>query len=166
MYGIPPEPVLEACREAGIVTVGTAITVEEAVALDQAGVDAIVASGFEAGGHRVAFLRAAEDSLIGTLALVPAVVDAVDAPVIAAGGIADRRQVQAALALGAEAVQVGTAFLATRQSAAHAAPSGPAHARSRARRASRGRSPVASPAAWRRRSRRANRSRRSRTSRR
>ena len=101
-------------------TVGTAITVEEAVALDQAGVDAIVASGFEAGGHRVAFLRAAEESLIGTLALVPAVVDAVEAPVIAAGGIADRRQVQAALTLGAEAVQVGTAFLATRQSAAHA----------------------------------------------
>lgn len=120
VYGIPPEPVLEACRAAGIVTVGTAITVEEAVALDRAGVDAIVASGFEAGGHRVAFLRAAEESLIGTLALVPAVVDAVEAPVIAAGGIADRRQVQAALALGAEAVQVGTAFLATRQSAAHA----------------------------------------------
>ena len=111
---------LEACREAGIVTIGTAITVEEAVALDTAGVDAIVVSGFEAGGHRVAFLRAAEDSLVGTLALVPAAVDAVRAPVIAAGGIADRRGVQAALALGAEAVQVGTAFLATRQSGASA----------------------------------------------
>jgi nitronate monooxygenase len=118
VYGIPGLDVLEACREAGIVTIGTAITVEEAVALDTAGVDAIVVSGFEAGGHRVAFLRAAEDSLVGTLALVPAAVDAVRAPVIAAGGIADRRGVRAALALGAEAVQVGTAFLATRQSGA------------------------------------------------
>ena len=94
VYGIPGLDVLEACREAGIVTIGTAITVEEAVALDTAGVDAIVVSGFEAGGHRVAFLRAAEDSLVGTLALVPAAVDAVRAPVIAAGGIADRRGVQ------------------------------------------------------------------------
>jgi nitronate monooxygenase len=116
VYGIPSVGILEACREAGIVTIGTAITVEEAVALDRAGVDAIVASGFEAGGHRVAFMRAAEDSLVGTLALVPATVDAVRAPVIAAGGISDRRQVRAALELGAEAVQVGTAFLATRQS--------------------------------------------------
>ena len=65
VYGIPGLDVLEACREAGIVTIGTAITVEEAVALDTAGVDAIVVSGFEAGGHRVAFLRAAEDSLVG-----------------------------------------------------------------------------------------------------
>lgn len=119
VYGIPSKAVLEACRDAGIVTIGTAITVQEAISLDLAGVDAIVASGFEAGGHRVAFLRPAEDSLVGTLALVPAVVDAVSVPVIAAGGIADRRQVRAALALGAEAVQVGTAFLATRQSGAH-----------------------------------------------
>lgn len=120
VYGIPSPAVLDACREAGIFTIGTAVTVEEAVALDQAGVDAIVASGFEAGGHRIAFLRAAEDSLVGTLSLVPAVVDAVEAPVIAAGGIGDRRQVRAAFELGADAVQVGTAFLATRQSGATA----------------------------------------------
>ena len=88
VYGIPEPTILDACRAAGIVTIGTAITVEEAVALDAAGVDAIVASGFEAGGHRVAFLREAEDSLVGTLALIPAAVDAVQAPVIAAGGIA------------------------------------------------------------------------------
>ena len=121
VYGIPEPAVLDACRAAGIVTIGTAITVEEAVALDAAGVDAIVASGFEAGGHRVAFLRTAEDSLVGTLSLIPATVDAVQTPVIAAGGISDRRQVQAALTLGAEAVQVGTAFLATTQSAASSA---------------------------------------------
>ncbi len=118
VYGVPAPDVLAACRERGIATIGTAITVEEAVALDEAGVDAIVASGFEAGGHRIAFLRAAEDSLIGTLALVPAVADAVRAPVIAAGGIADARGIVAALALGAEAVQIGTAFLATAESAA------------------------------------------------
>ncbi|MDA0162296.1 nitronate monooxygenase [Solirubrobacter ginsenosidimutans] len=118
VYGVPDARILDACREAGIVTIGTAVTVDEAVALDEAGVDAIVASGFEAGGHRIAFLRPPGESLIGTLALVPATVDAVQAPVIAAGGIADARQVAAAFALGAEAVQVGTAFLATRQSAA------------------------------------------------
>jgi nitronate monooxygenase len=134
VYGIPDAAVLDACRAAGIVTVGTAITVEEAVALDEAGVDAIVASGFEAGGHRVAFLRAAEDSLVGMLSLIPAVVDEVEAPVIAAGGIADARQVAAAFTLGADAVQVGTAFLATRQSAAspehrHAISHGARHTR-------------------------------------
>ncbi len=118
VYGVPAPDVLDACRERGIVTIGTALTVEEAVALDEAGVDAIVATGFEAGGHRVAFLRPAEESLIGTFALVPAVVDAVRAPVIAAGGSADARGIVAALALGAEAVQIGTAFLATAESAA------------------------------------------------
>ncbi|MBJ7332080.1 MAG: nitronate monooxygenase [Solirubrobacteraceae bacterium] len=116
VYGVPSPEILERCRAADIVTVGTAITVEEAVALDEAGVDAIVASGFEAGGHRVAFLREPEDSLVGTMALVPAVVEAVQAPVIAAGGIATSRQLAAALTLGAEAVQIGTAFLATSQS--------------------------------------------------
>jgi nitronate monooxygenase len=76
----------------------------------------IVASGTEAGGHRGAFLAEAEDSLVGTMALVRGVVEQVRAPVIAAGGIADARGVAAALALGAEAVQVGTAFLPTEES--------------------------------------------------
>jgi nitronate monooxygenase len=79
-------------------------------------VDAIVATGMEAGGHRVSFLRSAEESLTGTLSLIPQVVDAVRVPVIAAGGIADARGLRAALALGADAVQIGTAFLATRES--------------------------------------------------
>jgi nitronate monooxygenase len=118
VYGIPSPDALAACRERGIATIGTAITVEEAVALDEAGVDAIVASGFEAGGHRVAFLAEAEESLVGTMALIPATVDSVEAPVIAAGGIADARGIVAALTLGAEAVQIGTAFLAVEESAA------------------------------------------------
>lgn len=118
IYGVPDERVLDEARERGIKTLGTATTPEEAVALEQAGVDGVIASGFEAGGHRASFLRAPEESLTGTLALVPAVVDAVGVPVIAAGGIADRRGVAAALALGAAGVQIGTAFLATRQSAA------------------------------------------------
>ena len=87
IFGIPPREILEECRAKSIVTIGTATTPEEAAALQEAGVDAIVASGFEAGGHRGSFLRAAEDSLTGTLSLVPQIVDNVDVPVIAAGGI-------------------------------------------------------------------------------
>ena len=98
--------------------IGTATTVDEAVALEQGGVDAVVASGAQAAGHRVSFLQPSEDSLIGTFALVvPQVADAINVPMIAAGGIADRRGVAAALALGASGVQVGTAFLRTRESA-------------------------------------------------
>jgi len=118
VYGVPSRELVSAARERGIRVLGTATTVAEARALEAGGVDAIVASGAEAAGHRVSFLRAAEDSLVGTLALVPQVADAVAVPVIAAGGIADRRGVAAALALGAHGVLVGTAFLATRQSAA------------------------------------------------
>jgi nitronate monooxygenase len=118
IVGIPPREILEECRTKGIVTIGTATTPEEGAALQEAGVDAIVASGFEAGGHRGSFLRSAEDSLTGTLSLVPQLVDIVDVPVIAAGGIGDARGVIAALALGAEAVQMGTVFLACEESGA------------------------------------------------
>ncbi len=118
IFGIPPADILEECRAQGIVTIGAATTPDEAAALREAGVDAIAASGFEAGGHRGSFLRPAEDSLTGTLSLVPQIVDIVDAPVIAAGGIADARGVIAALALGAEAVQMGTVFLAMEESGA------------------------------------------------
>jgi nitronate monooxygenase len=116
VFGIPDTGILEKCRSLGIKTIGTATTVDEAKALQNAGVDAIVATGFEAGGHRVSFLRPAEESLTGTFSLIPQVVDAVRIPVIAAGGIADVRGIRAALALGADAVQIGTAFLATTQS--------------------------------------------------
>lgn len=104
-FGIPPLAGVEAIR------VGTATTVAEAVALERAGVDAVVAQGYEAGGHRGTFLEPVDRSLIGTLALVPQIVDAVSVPVIASGGIMDGRGIAAALALGAQAVQLGTAFL-------------------------------------------------------
>lgn len=116
VYGIPSSDILENCRRLGIKTVGAATTVDEAIALENAGVDATVATGFEAGGHRVSFLRSAEDSLTGTFSLIPQIADSVKIPIIAAGGIADARGIKAALALGADAVQMGTAFLATSQS--------------------------------------------------
>jgi len=108
--------VLARCRELGILTVGTATTVREAVALEQDGVDAVVAQGAEAGGHRGTFLDDFEQSLIGTMALVPQIADAVSIPVIASGGIMDGRGIAAALALGADAAQMGTAFLTTDES--------------------------------------------------
>ena len=121
VFGVPDERVLAAFRDAGIVTLGTATTPDEAVALDRSGIDIVVASGAEAGGHRGAFLAAAEESLVGTLPLVRIAVEEVRVPVIAAGGIADARGIAAALALGAEGVQIGTAFLATDESGASAA---------------------------------------------
>ncbi|WP_308468282.1 NAD(P)H-dependent flavin oxidoreductase [Rathayibacter soli] len=119
VYGVPDAALVDRCHSAGIRVVGTATTVAEARALDAVGVDAIIATGFEAAGHRVSFLEPAEDSLVGTIALVPRVVDAVRVPVIAAGGIADGRGVAAVLALGASAAQLGTAFLACDESAAN-----------------------------------------------
>lgn len=95
----------------GFKVVGTATQVSEAQALQDSGVNAVVAQGYEAGGHRGGFLGRPEGALIGTMALVPLLVDALDIPVFAAGGIADARGVAAAQALGASGVTVGTAFL-------------------------------------------------------
>jgi nitronate monooxygenase len=117
-FGIPAPDVLRRFKERGVPTCGTATTVREARTLAAAGVDLIVAQGSEAGGHRGAFLGPVDDALIGTMALVPQVVDAVPVPVVAAGGIMDGRGVAAALALGAEGAQLGTAFLACPESAA------------------------------------------------
>jgi nitronate monooxygenase len=106
-FGIPP------LDDVDCFTIGTATTVAEAVALADAGVDAVLAQGSEAGGHRGTFLEPVERSLLGTMALVPQVVDAVPVPVIASGGIMDGRGIAAARLLGAQAVQLGTAFLRT-----------------------------------------------------
>jgi nitronate monooxygenase len=110
-FGLPPHDALAAIREAGVRVLATATTVAEARHLDEHGVDAVVAQGGEAGGHRGSFLVEGDDGPVGTLALVPQVVDAVGVPVIAAGGIADGRALAAVLALGAGAAQIGTAFL-------------------------------------------------------
>ncbi|MFO0579829.1 MAG: nitronate monooxygenase [Polyangia bacterium] len=106
---------------AGTAVIGTATTVAEARAWAAVGADAVCAQGSEAGGHRGTFLRPVEESLIGTLALVPAICDAVAIPVIAAGGIMDGRGIAAALSLGAWAVQLGTAFLLTDEAATNPA---------------------------------------------
>jgi nitronate monooxygenase len=116
VFGVPAPEVLTQCRRSGIATVGAATTAAEAKLLEDAGVDMIVASGFEAGGHRISFLREPEDCLTGTMALIPQVVDTVTVPVIAAGGMADGRGIAAALTLGASAAQIGTAFLACEES--------------------------------------------------
>ena len=116
--GIPPKEILDECRDQGIITVGTATTPAEAIAIENAGVNIVVASGFEAGGHRGSFLLPAEESLTGTFSLTPQIVDAVSIPVISAGGVADARGIVAAFALGADGVQIGTAFLLSEDSGA------------------------------------------------
>lgn len=119
VFGIPSKDILTECRRRDILTMGAATTLDEALAIEAAGVDIILATGFEAGGHRPSFLRPAADSLHGTLALVRQVVASVRVPVVAAGGIADAQGVAAAMVLGASAVQIGTAFLACEESGAH-----------------------------------------------
>jgi len=109
--GVMPMEVIEAVKGRGMFLIGTATTVGEAVALEQAGVDAVVTQGAEAGGHRGTFAVDFDSGMIGTIALVPQVADAVKVPVIASGGIMDGRGIVAALALGASAVQMGTAFV-------------------------------------------------------
>ena len=117
-FGIPSAEILDQCRRKNIVTAGSATTLDEALALEAAGVDLIIASGFEAGGHRPSFLASAESSLVGSFVLVQQIKDRVHIPVIAAGGIASGKGIAAALALGADGVQIGTAFLACEESAA------------------------------------------------
>jgi nitronate monooxygenase len=115
-YGLPEKPLLERVKATGAVVFSSATTVEEARWLEANGCDAIIAQGYEAGGHRGMFLTEEILAQAGTFALVPQVVDAVKVPVIAAGGIADGRGVVAAFALGAAAAQIGTAYLFTPES--------------------------------------------------
>jgi nitronate monooxygenase len=110
-FGLPGKHLIDRLKAAGSGIIGTATTVVEARWLEDHGADAVVAQGIEAGGHRGTFLATESASQLGTLALVPQVVDAVKVPVIAAGGIADGRGIAAALDLGASAVQMGTAYL-------------------------------------------------------
>ena len=116
MFGALSADVLEQCKRSGIVTVGAATTLDEAIFLESTGVDMIIASGFEAGGHRPSFLASAESSLTGTFVLLQLIREKVKTPIIAAGGIANGKGVAAALALGASAAQIGTAFLACDES--------------------------------------------------
>jgi nitronate monooxygenase len=110
-FGLPSPDLIALVRGWNAVVLSSATTVEEAVWLEAHGVDAVIAQGLEAGGHRGSFLRESLDGQLGTFALVPQVVQAVGVPVIAAGGIADARGVAAAMALGAAGVQVGTSYL-------------------------------------------------------
>lgn len=118
-FGMPEEAQISALKEAGIVVVGTATTVREALALEGIGADAVVGQSAEAGGHRGTFLGDFSKAEIGTFSLIPQLSDSLEIPVIASGGIMDRRGLSASLALGAEAVQMGTAFLTCDESGAH-----------------------------------------------
>jgi nitronate monooxygenase len=110
-FGLPEPRLFDRVKATGALVFSSATTAEEARWLEARGCDAIVAQGCEAGGHRGMFLTDSVASQAGTLALVPQVVDAVEVPVVAAGGIADGRGIAAAFALGAAAVQLGTAYL-------------------------------------------------------
>lgn len=110
-FGVLPASAVQAIKARSMFLIGTATTVEEAIALEKSGVDAIVAQGSEAGGHRGSFACDFASGMVGSISLVPQVVDSVGVPVIASGGIMDGRGIVAALALGASAVQMGTAFL-------------------------------------------------------
>ncbi|MGE8114577.1 NAD(P)H-dependent flavin oxidoreductase [Pseudomonas sp. NPDC086566] len=110
-FGLPHSALLQRVKATGAKVLSSATTVEEAQWLEANGCDAIIAMGYEAGGHRGMFLSDDLTSQIGTFALVPQIADAVRLPVIAAGGIGDHRGLVAALALGASAVQIGTAYL-------------------------------------------------------
>lgn len=119
-FGIPEQSILSRLKERNIKVIGTATSVEEAIANESAGMDAIIAQGSEAGGHRGAFTETNSNHtpLIGTMSLVPQIVDQVSIPVVAAGGIMDGRGLVASMILGAEGIQMGTAFLTSEESGA------------------------------------------------
>ncbi|MFJ2364753.1 NAD(P)H-dependent flavin oxidoreductase [Pseudomonas sp. NPDC087697] len=112
-FGLPEKSLLDRVKATGAKILSSATTVDEAIWLERHGCDAIIAMGYEAGGHRGMFLSDDLNSQVGTFALVPQIVDAISVPVIAAGGIGDARGIVAAFALGASAVLLGTAYLFT-----------------------------------------------------
>lgn len=119
-FGVPSPERIQALRGAGVVLLGSATSLSEARALAAAGVDAVVAQGYEAGGHRGVFDPDADDDCLGTVALTRLLARELDRPVIAAGGIMDGAGIAAALRLGASAAQLGTAFVACDESQADA----------------------------------------------
>jgi nitronate monooxygenase len=119
-FGVPPEQTIRALRDAGIVTLASATNLEEARIAVRAGVDAVVAQGYEAGGHRGVFDPNAHDDRLGTFALTRLLVQKLEVPVIAAGGIMDGAGIAAVLKLGAGAAQMGTAFIGCPESDADA----------------------------------------------
>jgi nitronate monooxygenase len=118
-FGIPSEKVISELKKSDIILIGTATTVREAVENENAGIDMVVVQGSEAGGHRGNFIDDNKGSLVGSMSLIPQVVDHVGIPVIAAGGIMDGRGLVASICLGAKGVQMGTAFLTCIESGAH-----------------------------------------------
>jgi nitronate monooxygenase len=118
-FGIPSREIIEDLKVQGITVIGTATTVKEAIEIEKSGMDAIVVQGSEAGGHRGNFLDGHQESLVGLMSLIPQVADQVTIPVVAAGGIMDGRGLTASLCLGAQGVQMGTAFLTCLESGAN-----------------------------------------------
>ena len=110
-FGLPESSAVQRLKEAGCIVISSATTVAEARTLEANGADVVIAQGYDAGGHRGTFSGVPGAGMVGTMALVPQIVDAVRVPVIAAGGIVDGRGIAAAFALGASGVQMGTAFL-------------------------------------------------------
>ena len=118
-FGVPTPDQMETLKQHGIITMGTATHLLEAIVLEESGVDMIIAQGMEAGGHRGTFLGGYDQGLVSTIALLPLSANHIKLPLIAAGGIMDGRGIAAALALGASGVQMGTAFLTCPESGAH-----------------------------------------------
>ncbi|MFC3899580.1 NAD(P)H-dependent flavin oxidoreductase [Aliicoccus persicus] len=120
-FGIPSLDIIKRLKDNNVKLIGTATSVREAELNEEASMDAVVAQGSEAGGHRGSFETPFHDAMIGTMALTPQAADTVNIPVIAAGGIADARGIYASLILGAAGAQIGTLFLTTHESAANKA---------------------------------------------
>ena len=112
-FGLPDQQIIEKLKSNNILILSSATSEAEAIWLEQNGADAIISQGYEAGGHSGWFLSRGAAEIAGSMALIPRIVDAVNLPVIAAGGIADGRAISASMMLGASGVQIGTAFLAT-----------------------------------------------------
>ncbi|OXS79920.1 NAD(P)H-dependent flavin oxidoreductase [Domibacillus enclensis] len=118
-FGLPSKETIDELKQHPITLIGTATTVKEAVENEKAGMDLVVVQGSEAGGHRGNFLAGHQESFVGLLSLIPQVADHVQIPVVAAGGIMDSRGIKASFCLGAQGVQMGTAFLTCAESGAH-----------------------------------------------